>query len=140
LEGADDLGEFDGRRENLGLDEGETMTAPAVEDIARPTGAYFSECALQFMQILFSMSRSVVYNDATNNRNTINRLHSPFKQNTYSSLRTPGFSSVHKPVPDAAFAPGAATINPVGLRIAETRAEKFCLPIVVTFGAEMDEP
>jgi len=42
LEGADDMGEFDERsRENLGLEEGETMTAPAVEDSARPTGAYF---------------------------------------------------------------------------------------------------
>jgi len=68
LEGADDLGEFDVRsRENLGLDEGETMTAPAVEDIARPTGACFSKCALQSTQMSFPMLCSAVYKDATNN-------------------------------------------------------------------------
>jgi len=62
LEGADDPGEFDGRRGNFGLDEGETTTAPAVEDVA---GAYFSKLALHFMQIL-------LYKDATSNsQNTI---------------------------------------------------------------------
>jgi len=45
LEDADNLGEFEERgRENLSLDEGETMTAPAVEDVPRSTGAsYFSK-------------------------------------------------------------------------------------------------
>ena len=71
LEGADDLGEFDERmRENLGLDDGETMTAPAVEDVARPAGAYFSKCALQLTQTLLSTLCSAVYKDAPNNQNT----------------------------------------------------------------------
>ena len=110
MEGADDPGEFDGRRGNFGLDEGETTTAPAVEDVA---GAYFSKLALHFMQIL-------LYKDATSNsQNTINRLCR--KQNTYISLRTPGFASVHEPDPDAAFVSGAAKANPVGLRTAEMR-------------------
>ena len=60
MEGADDLGEFDRRRENFGLDEGETTTAPTVEDVARPAGAYFSKFALHLMQIL-------LYKDATSN-------------------------------------------------------------------------
>ena len=58
----------------------------------------------------------------------------------YSSLRTPGSSSVHEQVPDAAFVPGAGKINPVGLRTAETRAETFGSPIAVSFGDEMSEP
>jgi len=66
LEGADDLGDFDGRdRENLGLDAA----------VARHAGAYFSRCALQVTQILFSMLCSAVYKDATNNQNTINWSH-----------------------------------------------------------------
>ena len=127
LAGADDLGGSEERgRANLGLDEGETMTVPAVEDIARPAEvAYFSRCALQFTQILFSTLCSVVYKDATNNQNTINRSHYPFEnRNTYFGFRTPGFASVHDPDPDAAFAPGAAKRNPVGLRTAEMRLEK----------------
>ena len=76
LEGANDLAEFEERgRETLGLDEGETMTAPVVVDVARPTGAYFTKCALQFPQILFSTLCSAVYKDATDNQNTINRSH-----------------------------------------------------------------
>ena len=75
------LGEFEERRrENLGLDEGETMTAPVVEDLARPTGAYFSKCALHFTQILFPMLCSAAYKDATNNQNTINRSQYPLKK------------------------------------------------------------
>ena len=133
-------------RENLSLDEGETVTARTVEDVARPiTGAYFSKCVLQFTQILFSILCIAVYNDATNNKNTINRSHYPLKQNTYLSLGTPGFASVHEPDPDAIFAPGAAKRNPVGLRT-ETRAEKystvamenFGLLIAVSFGAEVN--
>ena len=35
-----DTPEFDERgKENSGLDEGETITGPAIEDVARPTGA-----------------------------------------------------------------------------------------------------
>ena len=71
MESADDLAGVDRRgRENLSLDEGETMTAPAVEDVARP-GSYVSKCVLQFTQTLFSMLCSEVYKDATNNQNTI---------------------------------------------------------------------
>ena len=45
--------EFEARgRDNLALDEGETMTAPAVEDVVRPAGACFSRCVLHFTQIL----------------------------------------------------------------------------------------
>ena len=54
------LGEFGGRGEIFGLDEGETVTAPTVEDVARPTGAYFSKCALHITQMS-------LYKDATNN-------------------------------------------------------------------------
>ena len=62
-----DTPEFDERgRENLGLDEGETMTGPTVEVLARP--AYFFKCALQFPQMLFSTLCSAVYKDATNNK------------------------------------------------------------------------
>ena len=68
MEGAVNLGEFGGRGEILGMDEGEMVTAPALEDVARPTGACFSKCALHFMQIL-------LYKDATNNQNTMNRTH-----------------------------------------------------------------
>ena len=103
-------------RESLSLDEGETMTAPAVEDVPRPTGAYFTKCTLQFTQILFSTLCSAVYKDATN---TISRSHLSIKQNTYSSLRTPGFASVHEPGPDAAFVSGNAKRNPIGLRAEE---------------------
>ena len=61
---SDDLAGVDGRgRENLSLDEGETMTA---EDVPRP-GSYVSRCVLQFTQILLSMLCSEVYKDATNN-------------------------------------------------------------------------
>ena len=112
MKGADDPGEFDGRG-NFGLDEGETTTAPAVEDVARPAAAYFSNFAVHFMQML-------LYKDATSNsQNTINRLCR--KQNTYISLRTPGFASVHELDPDAAFVSGAAKANPVGLRTAGMR-------------------
>ena len=69
MEGADDMVEFEGRgREDLGLNgggEGETITASAVEGVARPTGAYFFKCALQFTQMLFSTLCSAVYKDAT---------------------------------------------------------------------------
>ena len=69
MEGADDLVKFEERgRENVGLNgggEGETMTASAVEDVARPIGAYFFRCALQFTQMLFSTLCSAVYKDAT---------------------------------------------------------------------------
>ena len=103
-------------RENLSSDEGETMTAPAVEDVPRPTGAYFTKCTVQFTQILFSTLCSAVYKDATN---TISRSYLSIKQNTYSSLRTPGFASVHEPGPDAAFVSGNAKRNPIGLRAEE---------------------
>ena len=66
------------------------------------------------MQLLISQNTSMNY---------------PVKQKTYSSLRTPDFSSVHEPVPDAAFVFGTAKGNPVGLHTAETRAEKFGSPI-----------
>ena len=76
MEGSDGLGEFEERgRENLGLDEGEMMTAPAVEDVARPTGEYSTKCALQFTQILSSTLCSAVYKDATNNQNTLTQSH-----------------------------------------------------------------
>lgn len=69
LEGADDLVGFDERgRENLGLDEGGMMTTPPVEDAARPAEGYFSKCALQFMQILFSKY-------TTSDKNNVNRSH-----------------------------------------------------------------
>ena len=64
-----DKPEFDERgKENLGLDEGETMTGPAVEDVARPTGTYFFKWVLQFTQMLFSMLCSAVYKHATNDK------------------------------------------------------------------------
>jgi len=107
LGGADGLREFEERGgENLGLGEQETMTAPAVEVVA---GTCFSKCALHFTQIL-------LYKEATNNKNTINRSHLSIKENTHVSFRTPGFASVHEQDPDAAFVPGAAKGNPVGLR------------------------
>ena len=115
LEGADDPEEFDGCRDNLDSDEGETTTGPVVADVARPpAGAYFSKCGLHFTQIL-------LYKDATNSKNTVNRSHLSIKQNTYISLHTPGFASVHELNPDAAFVAGAAKRNLVGLCAAETR-------------------
>jgi len=54
--------EFEARgRDNLALDEGETMTAPAVEDVVRPAGACFSKCVLHFTQIL-------LFKDETNSQ------------------------------------------------------------------------
>jgi len=108
----------------LDLGEQETMTAPAVEVIARPAGACFSKCALHFIQIL-------LYKDATNNQNTINRSHLSIQENTHISFPTPEFASVHEQDPDAAFVPGAAKGNPVGLRTAGMRAENFCLEMML---------
>ena len=102
------------------------MTAPAVKDVARPTG-HISQNVSGCLRRYYSLRYVVQY---IKMQLIIKSIAHVIKQN--ANLSIPGFASVHGPDPEAVIV-SAAKRNPVSLSM-RMRAEKGSTTAMEMFG------